>query len=424
MSEGKKAVVAEYGEILGNRTFSILTVGQFIAFLGRTFFQTALVLSLLEASHAANSYAPLLGLSAVMALAYLLFGPLGGVFVDTWDRRWTMIFADLARAVLVFLAAFLSDQLWLLYLVAFLVTVGNIFFEPAREASMPNILAPRHLFLGNSVMNIASSIAETVGYFAAGIVLEKLGLSFGFLVNTAAFLLSALAIFLISIPMPVRQAADGVASRIRQAFGDLAAGIVFVKGRRDLLVIFSIFGLMILGLGAMNYVLPIYNADVLHRGAAGYGTLSAAITFGFLVGSIILGPIGRNMNKISMLLAGLAGMGVCIMGVAVARNFQVAVIAFFLAGVFNPVYYTASRTYLQELVPNQVLGRVFSFQFLITQVGSLVSMLMALELIPRLGIIPTIFIMGLFFLIAVAVGLASPALNQVKQRQQEGAGAI
>jgi MFS family permease len=72
----------------------------------------------------------------------ILLGSVAGVFVDRWDRRWTMIGANVVRGLLLLLLlAFSSkEQIWVVYVVAFLESVVNLFFGPANNALLPQLV--------------------------------------------------------------------------------------------------------------------------------------------------------------------------------------------------------------------------------------------------------------------------------------------
>ena len=69
------------------------------------------------------------------------------MFVDRWDRKRVMIISDLLRMVLVggFLIAAATEQIWLIYPVAFLHSTVGAFFAPARGATIPRIVPPAGL---------------------------------------------------------------------------------------------------------------------------------------------------------------------------------------------------------------------------------------------------------------------------------------
>jgi MFS transporter, DHA3 family, macrolide efflux protein len=110
---------------LASRDFSLLFVGQLTAAMGNGAVQLALPWLVLKLTDSALQ----LGLAYFFQfLPMLLFGVLGGVFADRWDRRLTMFFTDLIRAV-----AFISVGL-IYYLDA--LTVEHLFAVIFLESSL------------------------------------------------------------------------------------------------------------------------------------------------------------------------------------------------------------------------------------------------------------------------------------------------
>ena len=79
----------------------------------------------------------------VQSLPAVALGSLVGVFVDRWDRRRTMMVADLARAVLILLLLTVRARsgLWAIYVVAGVEATISLFFYPASGALAPVSLA-------------------------------------------------------------------------------------------------------------------------------------------------------------------------------------------------------------------------------------------------------------------------------------------
>src|SRR5262245_42192010 len=81
------------------------------------------------------------GMWLALVAPRLLLGSVAGVFVDRWDRRRTMVVADLARAgaLLPLLALDATGALWVVYAVAFAHSAIGQFFGPAKSALVPRL---------------------------------------------------------------------------------------------------------------------------------------------------------------------------------------------------------------------------------------------------------------------------------------------
>ena len=138
--------------LLSHRNFFVLWIAHTISILGDYVFFLAITFWMYEQTRSALVTGTLLICSAIPAI---LFAPLAGKVVDSWDRRRVMFLAESARAVL-FLGLLSSltvepSTLWPIYLVGFLQSALAAFFWPARSASLPQIVEPPSLLAANAL---------------------------------------------------------------------------------------------------------------------------------------------------------------------------------------------------------------------------------------------------------------------------------
>ncbi|MGE5554002.1 MAG: MFS transporter [Betaproteobacteria bacterium] len=377
--------LTEFKALATNRSFVALWVGQSVSWVGNAFHRISLLFLLMEGLPEAQRHVPLLLLMLFYAAAHLLIGPFAGVFVDRWNRKTVMIVADLARAVLVFLIPFVSGRPWL-YALSFLVTAASLFFEPARHSSLPNAVPERQLYLANSVLNASESGAEVVGLLGGGALVGLLGYRFAFFFDSCTFLFSAAAIGLMTIKGGETRSHGSWQEQVGGVVRDLRQGLAYARNRVDIRALFGLFFLMATALGSINYLLADFVKSGLKLGPEAYALIDGAVVAGFSVGSVVVTLSRPDHNRIAMLGLGLFGMGAGNMILAAGGRLSLAVFGGLIGGLFNPVYYVASRTYMQETVPNEVLGRVFSLQFLVMQVGFVASVGLAALCVPWLGV--------------------------------------
>ncbi len=136
--------------LLRQRNFSLLWFGQLLSLVGDWVLLVALPFYVYDLTGSAL-------LTGVMwmveSLPRLLLGSLAGVFVDRWDRRRTMIVADLTRALILLplLLVHSHEWLWVIYVVAFLESVISQFFAPAKGAIIPRLVSEKDLMAANSL---------------------------------------------------------------------------------------------------------------------------------------------------------------------------------------------------------------------------------------------------------------------------------
>src|SRR5215470_5438421 len=115
---------------LRQRNFGLLWFGGLISLAGDWMLNVALPIYVYTLTGSALATG---GMLIARIIPNLLLGSVAGVFVDRWDRRHTMIVANLlmALALLPLLLVRSADWLWLVYLVAFVQATIAQFFRPA-----------------------------------------------------------------------------------------------------------------------------------------------------------------------------------------------------------------------------------------------------------------------------------------------------
>ena len=92
----------------------------------------------LTSGYQAQSFA-LGGVVATKLLPAMVLGPLAGALADKLDRRHVMVVCDVLRAGL-FLSIPLVGELAWLFIATFLIELCALFWIPAKDASIPNLL--------------------------------------------------------------------------------------------------------------------------------------------------------------------------------------------------------------------------------------------------------------------------------------------
>ncbi|MEK6288496.1 MAG: MFS transporter [Acidobacteriota bacterium] len=201
---------ASYCELLkGNKNFRRLWAGQVISELG-TWFSFIAELGLVRML----SGSPLMTTALLVArlLPFLLVAPIAGVIADRGSRRRIMIAADLMRAVVAvaYVFAGLIGSAWLVVACSALMASLTMFFEAAKNASIPNMVTPREFLTANVLMFSTRFLQYTLGSAIGGLTAAQFGYNTAFIVNAMSFVGSAL--FILRIPAgSTRQQRDATA---------------------------------------------------------------------------------------------------------------------------------------------------------------------------------------------------------------------
>lgn len=188
---------ATYRELLkGNRNFRRLWTGQVISELG-TWFSFIAELGLVRMF--SGSALATTALLVARLLPYFLVAPFAGVLVDRLSRKRIMIAADLLRAVIAlgYLAAAASGSVAAVCACSAAMSSLAMFFEAAKNAAMPNLVAPRELLTANILMYSTRFLQLTLGSALGGVTAARFGYDIAFVVDSATFIVSAIAIALV-----------------------------------------------------------------------------------------------------------------------------------------------------------------------------------------------------------------------------------
>ncbi|MGD2040644.1 MAG: MFS transporter [Anaerolineae bacterium] len=424
-----------YRRLFRNRSFMALWLGQTISFVGDYFYWLAIPIMVERLTGSAL----LVGLSVISnALPMLLLGPVAGVFVDRWNRKHTMIVSDLLRGLLVLLCLTVQspEQVWVFYVVGFLMSSVSRFFFPSQNAVLPLIVPDKHdLLTANGLMQIVQTVGMLVGPAIAGFAIALWGERVAFLVDSTTFFVSALAILIMTVPRTThgRQVAEGTGGKLDAVWAELREGVVYLFGSRVMVGVLLCMSVVQLGLGAINVLWVPFMQRTFGLGPEGLGAVDVAQGVGMAAGGLLLGFVATRMRKKD--LAGwsivLAGVAIVLIGLSPALSLatwltvqdgSVAMDAMsvaqrllymplllllfsMLVGVAIVPAQSSLMTMMQLAVPDLKRGRVGSALNALTTMAGLISMALAAALGEVVALRVIYVIAGLVVVGAGLVGL-------------------
>src|SRR6202051_3725579 len=193
---------ASYSRLLrGNQNFRRLWSAQVVSQIGDWFYPLAIYNLLLQLTGRASSVALAL---VLQVLPQTFIGPTAGVVNDRLRRKHVMIASDIGRMVIVLCMLFIrsKERVWLVYPLLMAETLLVAFFEPARNAVIPNIVEREDVVVANTLASTTWSVNLMLGAALGGIVAALLGRDAVFLLNGLSFLASAPFIWRMSFAEP------------------------------------------------------------------------------------------------------------------------------------------------------------------------------------------------------------------------------
>lgn len=341
--------------LFSNRSFVALFIGQTMSQAGDQF---VLIAALYLINQMLDSELAIAGIALALSLPRLPFGLLAGVVVDRWNRKTLMIASDLLRALIVLAPLLIRrpDQIWILYVAGVLLGILTTFFEPARNAVIPNIVPQEHLFMANSVIQATFIVGTVVGAAAAGFAVDAFSPYYAFIFDSATFLFSAIAIGAMTIP---RRPVKRHQATVNEIWRELREGIQFIRTNSLLPRIMGVTAVAALGLSAIM-ILGVDYLDELGVGAGGFGVVVAAIGIGVAVGGTAVRWLIQQLS-IPVLVGGCLGLvGLAIMGFTLVPHYSTVVVGAVLVGIGVVIARAGLATMTQKLTPDYIRGRVES----------------------------------------------------------------
>lgn len=377
--------------ILRFRNFTLLWSGQVVSQLGDSLFSIAIMWLVLQLTGSALAMGMLPILAMLPRIALQL---LGGVWVDRYDRRVLMMASDVIRGAVMLALAFLvatsQIQLFHIYILQVIFGVVGAFFSPAVSALMPNTDPKEGLVAANSLSGLAWQATQIIGPALAGVLIAvpSVGIAGVIFLNALSFAIGVLGVWLIRLPVPVRDA-----PREQTVWRDLSDGFRYLKGFRALVVILLLGIVLNFALAPFIVLMPVFVKTVLGLGAESFGLLTSAMAAGAVVGSVAIGARPPTARRGILIFLGTALSGVLFAALGLLPILVVTLILVVAIGFTDAVASTLSAGVEQELIADEYRGRVFSLNML--ALTGLVPLAIALQtgLADLIGA-GTVFVLG------------------------------
>jgi DHA3 family macrolide efflux protein-like MFS transporter len=347
--------------VLSHRDFSLLWSGQLVSNIGTAIASLALMFYAYDLTGSAMAMAILAIAQTLPIVAFA--GPIG-VYIDQWDRKKIMVTSDIIRAIAILLTpltlyfpSFLPTIYWV-YLLTFLYATANAWFFPARSASIPNLVEGDELVAANSLSQMTFQVVQLVVPPIGGILVALLAPNYfiAFAINSATFIFSALALREIGtnlIPNRESDTTESLTAQIRQ-------GARYVIGNSILSFLFVFAMLLAVSSGILNALFMPYLDGEIGLGSAQVGlVLSTGAASGAI--AAIYFSRKKELDRPLYLVAG-AGLlaGVAVFALVIAFDLVTVMISWAMIGAVDVILNIPLSVLMQELVEDDLRGRVFS----------------------------------------------------------------
>lgn len=385
--------------LLINRNFSLLWSGQAISILGDVIFDTTLVLWIANRIALKQPWAPL-AVSGVMfatSLPAFALGPIAGVFVDRWDKRFTLLWTDALRAFLIFLLMLASSlialpfvppiqlsrlwQLGTIYAIVILVTACSQLFNPSRFVLIGDLVPELERPRASGFFHATANICIILGPPLAASFLFSMGIQWALAINACSFVASFLTLLAIRVPQGINPEILRPRGRIFHEFG---AGLRFLTTSNVLRTLLLVMCLVLFGGGISNTLEFFFVTQNLHATPPLYGFLSTASGIGLLLGTMLAGWGAKHIGIARTFWLGVLVLGVMEILYARLTDYTFALIILFMQGIPNAALNVAYGPLVISATPRPFLGRVWALLTPLTNLAALLSTVVAGYLVSTL----------------------------------------
>ena len=329
---------------------------------------TALAQQLAGGDYAKANFA-IAGVFIVRLLPAVILGPFAGVIADRFDRRKLMVTCDFLRFALYLSIPIVGNYFWL-YTATILAEVVTLFWSPAKEASVPNLVPKTKLESANQVSLLASYGTAPIAALTFSILALFSGAINSILGNTTPASAADIALYINAISfafcgytvwrLKEMPAGPGVNSK-QLSFGrSLIDGFAFIKDSKVIRgLIFGMIGAFfaagaVIGL-ARTFV------DDLKAGEAAYGVLFGSVFLGLALG-ISFGPrVFAQFTRRRLFGVSLTISGLLLVTLSLVLNLVLAIFITIILGIFSGITWVTGFTMIGMEVEDEVRGRTFAF---------------------------------------------------------------
>ncbi len=377
------------------KTFSIIWSGQFMSLLSSSLVNFAIIiwLSLETGSAEVLAYAAIAAL-----LPQSVLGLFAGVFIDRWDRKKTMIVADGFIAVCTFAIALLfyfgQVELWYIYLLLGLRSVGSAFHMPAMQASVP-LLAPESELLRIAGINqVIQSVSTIAGPALGALAIGLMDIGYVLLIDIVGAVFAIISLLFVKIPNPEQAERQG--EGIRQVLADIGVGIKAITSNRGLSLLFLFSIVATFCLMPVAVLFPLMTLQHFGGNAFQMSVIEVVWGVGMLAGGGLLGLLKLRINKVVLInwMYIILGAALAGSGLLPPWGFALFVVLTTVGGITGAIYNASFTAIIQEKVDPAMLGRVFSMFFSISLLPSILGLLGTGFLADTIGISQTFVILG------------------------------
>ena len=384
--------------LLRNPTFTLFFLGNAISLIGFGLNLISISWLVLEETGSELALGKIMAAATIPGVLLALFA---GVIIDRMNRKWLMVILDIVRMVIiiVFLSTLLLNSFTMmsLFIMVFLMGIGNSLFWPTAQAFVQQLVEPDEYFNANALLSASYQTGSILGAGLGGLVVHYFGVNTALAINALTYLVSGILISLAPFSYQNRLGnTEKIISALMKGFRFFQQNIgVLLLGLTTILADVAIWG-------AMSVITITMSRDIYLAGSWGYGIMEGLYGIGALLSTIVAGIGSTILGKHRFLL-------VCYIISAIMAwlspgfsHVVLAALAYLFMGLHNNSARICIRTTFMEQVPNEIMGRVQTILGVYTRVAVITSAIIAGWIVENYSVQTGMNFTSIHFILAAA----------------------
>ena len=359
----------------------------------------------------------LIGLSEVIpAVSCALYA---GHVIDMNEKKKLLLICNYAYVFLIgllLIPAFYAHEMhftgyqvtYYIYGVIFFTGISRAFLGPIVPSMIPKIVSKENLPNAITINQATFLTSSVCGHAIGGFLIAIIGIHWTLVVIISLLLIASLFFWQLNTQISQYK------NQKLKIWESMNEGIQYIYRTKEILgaLCLDMFAVLFGGAVAM---IPVFATDILKVGAEGFGLLNAASDIGSMCVIVALSFIPLRKNQGKILLAAVAGFGICIIGFGLSEWYALSFFFLVLSGMLDGISVVIRGTIVQLKTPDHIRGRVLSVNSIFimssNEMGQFESGLAA----KLLGVVRSVVFGGtMTLLVALFVGTSNSKLRNMK----------
>lgn len=348
----------------------LLSIGGFISVIGDYLYNIAITITLYSITKSLWSVALMWLCRAVLRIPVQYAA---GIISDVFNKKKIIVYTNLISFLVAFLLIYANgDKVWLAYIFAFLLQSLNDFDDCAEAAILPELVSKEQLSYANSIFSTLSSVSGFLSPALAGIIYNFYGSNILFEINSISFIIAGI---LFSFIKYNHKDSEKINSKLEIVKSGIEGYKVLMNYEviKNLFMIACIFAI----LGRFYETYKVVVADrLLNIHAEGMIYFDYALAIGGLLVPVIIKILSKYNNfKVYIFTSIVIGIGYIIFGYS--NIFVFTFIILIIQGMAFNIQGIYTKTLIQKNIPQEYIGRVFSFYKIMLTAFAIIGLLIA-----------------------------------------------